>query len=492
MATKNVIPNYINGAWVASTASETLPVVNPATQETIAEVPLSPAADIVTAAKAAAVAFPEWRRVPAIDRVQYMFKLKQLYEANKDELARICTEEAGKTYGESIGELQRGLENIETACGIPTLMQGYNNEDIARGIDEHMIRQPIGVTGMVAPFNFPAMIPLWFLPYAMASGNCMIVKPSEKCPRTQQRLFELIDEMDLPPGVLQMVNGGKESVDTMLDHPTIRSISMVGSTPAAEYIYQRAAKNGKRAQCQGGAKNPAVIMPDADMDKTVEIIADSAFGCAGQRCLALSVVITVGEAGEAFRERFCDVAAKRTVGYGLDEGVEMGAIISHESKDRIEGLIAKGEAEGAKVLVDGRGKLVEGYEKGSFLFPTVLDNVHPDSTIARTELFGPVLALMHADTLDEAIALVNDREYGNMACIFTSSGIDARKFRYEAYAGNIGINVGVAAPMAQYPFSGWKRSFFGDLHAQSQHSVEFFTETKVIVERWPKEWHRKF
>ena len=492
MESEKIMPNYINGAWTRSSAQDALPVVNPATGETLAKVPLSPARDLDDAANAAAAAFPEWRRVPVMDRVQYMFKLKRLYEENRDALARTCTNECGKTYSESIGELQRGLENIETACGMPTLMQGYNNEDIARGIDEHMIRQPIGVTGMVAPFNFPAMIPLWFFPYAMASGNCMIVKPSEKCPMTQQRIFELIDQLDLPPGVLQIVNGGAETVDAMLDHPAIRSISMVGSTPAAEYIYHRAARNGKRAQCQGGAKNPAVIMPDADMDKTVEIIADSAFGCAGQRCLALSVVITVGEAGKTFTERFREVAANRSVGYGLDDGVEMGAVISRESKERIEGLIARGEQEGATVLLDGRGKSVEGYKAGSFVFPTVLDGVPRDGAIARTEVFGPVLALMHAKDLDEAIAMVNDREYGNMACIFTASGAPARKFRYEANAGNIGINVGVAAPMAQYPFSGWKRSFFGDLHGQSQHAVEFFTETKVVVERWPKEWSRKF
>lgn len=492
MTSEKTLLNYINGQWRSSGASDSLPILNPATQEELAAVPLSPAAEVDEAARAAHAAFQEWRRVPATERVQPLFRLKMLLEAHKDELARLCTNECGKTFAESAGELQRGIENVETGCGIPTMMQGYNNEDIARGIDEHMFRQPIGVTAMVAPFNFPGMIPLWFLPYAVATGNCMIVKPSEKCPMTQQRLFQLIDETGLPPGVLQLVNGSRETVDAILDHPLVRAVSMVGSTPAARHIYSRAAQNGKRAQCQGGAKNPAVVMPDADMQRSVEILADSAFGCAGQRCLALSVVVTVGEAREDFLPRFRELAEKRAVGYGLDPGVEMGAVISHESKQRIEALIAKGESEGAKLVVDGRGKTAAGYEKGSFLFPTVLDNVDPRGTIAKTELFGPVLSLMHADTLEDAIALVNDREYGNMACIFTSNGAAARKFRVEAYAGNVGVNVGVAAPMAFFPFSGWKESFFGDLHGQGRHAVEFFTETKVVVERWPKEWSRKF
>jgi malonate-semialdehyde dehydrogenase (acetylating)/methylmalonate-semialdehyde dehydrogenase len=492
MASEKSLLNYINGQWKRSSASESLPIINPATAEQITLVPLSPGAEIDDAAQAAQKAFLEWRRVPVTERIQPLFKLKTLLEQHKDEMARICTNECGKTYNESIGEVQRALENIETACGVPMLMQGYNNEDIARGIDEHMFRQPIGVTAMIAPFNFPAMIPLWFLPYAVATGNTMIVKPSEKCPMTQQRLFELIDQIGLPPGVLQLVNGGKETVDAILDHPIIRSVSMVGSTAAAKYIYRRAAENGKRAQCQGGAKNPAVVMADADMARSVEILADSAFGCAGQRCLALSGVITVADAREEFLQRFRDAAENRVVGYGLDQGVEMGAVISLESKQRLESMIAKGEQEGAKVLVDGRGKKVKGYEKGHFLFPTVLDGVPPQGEIAKTELFGPVFGLTHVDSFEDAIAMVNDRAYGNMACIFTTNGAAARKFRVEANAGNIGVNVGVAAPMAYFPFSGWKDSFFGDLHGQGRHAVEFFTETKVVVERWPKEWSRKF
>ncbi|HEX73079.1 MAG TPA: aldehyde dehydrogenase family protein, partial [Candidatus Hydrogenedentes bacterium] len=308
--------NYINGQWIESKASAALPIINPGNGERITDVPLSPPDEVDTAATAAHAAFQEWRRVPAPDRIQYLFKLKQLLEDNLDALARSCVEECGKTYNEGVGELRRAIENVEVACGIPMLMQGRNNEDIARGIDEHMFRQPIGVAAMIAPFNFPGMIPFWFLPYALATGCCMIVKPSEKCPVTQRHIFELVDTLGLPPGVLQLVNGAKDTVDALLDHPAIRAVSMVGSTPAARAIYARAAANGKRAQCQGGAKNPVVIMPDADMETAVRIIADSAYGCAGQRCLALSVAVTVGEARDKFRELFSEATRKRKVGYG--------------------------------------------------------------------------------------------------------------------------------------------------------------------------------
>jgi malonate-semialdehyde dehydrogenase (acetylating)/methylmalonate-semialdehyde dehydrogenase len=455
-------------------------------------VPLSPGAEVEAAVNKAGEAFVEWRRTPAGERIQYLFKLRALLEAHRDELARIISNECGKTYKESQGELQRGIENIEVACGIPILMQGYNNEDIARGIDEHMIRQPLGVVAAITPFNFPAMIPLWFLPYAVATGNCFILKPSEKVPMASQKLFELIEQAGFPAGVLQLVNGSKATVDALLDHPGVRAISFVGSTPVAKYIYRRATANGKRAQCQGGAKNPVVVMPDADMEMTTRIMADSAFGCAGQRCLAASVAITVGSAQDRFVEHIADAAASRKVGYGLDEGVEMGPVIDTNSKNRVEGLIGQGAQEGAQIVVDGRNKQVNGYEAGYFVFPTVLDQVPPQGEIAKTEIFGPVLSVMRAADVDEAVRLVNDRTFGNMACIFTSSGAAARKFRYEADAGNIGINIGVAAPMAYFPFSGWNESFFGDLHGQSHHGVEFYTQTKVVIERWPREWSRQF
>jgi malonate-semialdehyde dehydrogenase (acetylating)/methylmalonate-semialdehyde dehydrogenase len=355
-----------------------------------------------------------------------------------------------------------------------------------------MFRQPVGVVAAITPFNFPGMIPLWFLPYAIACGNCFILKPSEKVPMTMSRVFELIDQLGLPPGVVSLVNGAKGVVDAVLDHPLVRAISFVGSSPVAKYVYSRATANGKRAQCQGGAKNPVVVLPDADMEMATRIIADSSFGCAGQRCLATSVTITVGEAGPVFREQMTNVAETRKVGYGLDKEVEMGPVITAESKQRIESLIGKGVNEGAKILVDGRNASIPGYERGSFVRPTVLDNVNPRSEIAGIEIFGPVLSLMQAQTIDEAIDLVNAASYGNMACLFTSSGAAARKFRYEAQAGNIGINIGVAAPMAFFPFSGWKESFFGDMHAQGRDAIEFYTQKKVVVERWPREWSRKF
>ena len=484
--------NYVGGKWQRSSAHDFLDVTNPATAQVMSQAPLSPRAEVDATARSASKAFPEWRRTPAVERIQVLFKLKGLLEAHKDELARVMTNECGKTYGESLGELQRGIENVEVACGIPSLMQGYNNEDIARGIDEHMIRQPLGVVAAITPFNFPGMIPLWFLPYAVATGNCFILKPSEKVPMTSQKLFELLDQAGFPEGVVQLVNGSKETVDAILEHPAIRAISFVGSTPVAKYVYSRAAANGKRAQCQGGAKNPVVIMPDADMEMTARIMADSAFGCAGQRCLAASVAVAVGSAQDVFVENMADAASSRRVGYGLDEGIEMGPVITPESKQRVEMLIGKGVSEGATLVVDGRNKNVKGYEDGYFVYPTILDHVPAEGEIARTEIFGPVLSVMRADTIDEAIALVNNRSHGNMACIFTNSGAVARQFRYEANAGNIGINIGVAAPMAFFPFSGWRESFFGDLHGQGRHGVEFYTETKVVVERWPQEWSRKF
>lgn len=484
--------NYVNGTWQRSRTPEFLDVSNPATGEAMVQVPLSSRDEVDAAAQAAEAAFDGWRRTPPTERVQYLFALKALLEEHFDEIARLTTDECGKTLAESQGELRRGIENVEVACGIPILMQGYNSEDIARGIDEIMIRQPVGVVAAITPFNFPGMIPLWFLPYAIACGNCFILKPSEKVPMTMSRVFDLIDQLGLPPGVLQLVNGGKDTVDALLDHPAVRAISFVGSSPVAKYVYSRATANGKRAQCQGGAKNPAIVLPDADMEMATRIIADSAFGCAGQRCLATSVAITVGEAQNTFSELIAEDASTRKVGYGIDPDVQMGPVIGAESRRRVEMLIGKGEQEGAQVLVDGRGAQITGYENGYFVKPTVLNHVDPHSEIAGTEIFGPVLSMMHAQTIDEAIAIVNAGAYGNQACLFTSSGAAARKFRYEAKAGNIGINVGVAAPMAFFPFSGWKESFFGDLHGQGRDAIEFYTEKKVVVERWPKEWSRRF
>ena len=492
MIHQGTLHNYIGGRWRAADATTTRPVLNPATGETLATAPMSTAADVARAVKAASDAFVTWRRVPAGDRIQPLFRLKALLDAHHADLARTITDECGKTLGESEGELKRGIENVEVAAGIPSMMMGSNLEDIASGVDELMIRQPVGVVGVVTPFNFPGMIPLWFVPYAIACGNTVVMKPSEKTPMTMARIMELIEEAGVPAGVVNLVHGGREAVEAIVDHPDVRAISLVGSTPVARQVYARAAANGKRAQCQGGAKNPIIVLPDADMAMTTKIAADSAFGCAGQRCLASSVIIGVAEAADVFTAQMAEVAAARKIGHGLDAGTEMGPVISAESKTRIEGLIEQGLASGARAVVDGRGARVSGFDKGHFIRPTILGDVDPASEIARTEIFGPVLSVMRAKTIDEAIEIVNRSAFGNMACLFTASGAAARQFRYEARVGNVGINVGVAAPMAYFPFSGWKESFFGDLHAQGRDAIDFFTEKKVVVERWPSTWSRKF
>jgi len=486
------ILNYINGEWVKPIVKEYFDVINPATGEVIARTPLGTKADVEAAAKAASEALPAWRRTPVNDRVQYLFKLRNLMRENADEIARYITNEAGKTFEEAKAEMVRAYENIEVACGMPMMMKGELAEDIAPGIDELMIRQPVGVCATIAPFNFPGMIVFWYLPYAIAAGNTYIVKPSEKVPMTMQFIFKLIEQIGLPKGVINMVNGAKDTVDGILEHPAIRAISFVGSTNIAKYIYSTAALHGKRVQAQGGAKNPVIILPDADMEMATKIIADSAFGCAGQRCLAVSLAVTVGESRNTFNELICDAASSRTVGYGLDAGVQMGPVINTASRQRVEQLIGLGAKEGAGVPVDGRGTLVKGYERGSFVRPTILSDVPIGSEISKTEIFGPVLSLMHVNSIDEAIQLINSGQYGNQASLFTTSGNAARRFRYEADAGNIGINIGVAAPMAFFPFSGWKDSFFGDMHGQGMDAVEFFTQKKIVVERWPKEWTRKF
>jgi malonate-semialdehyde dehydrogenase (acetylating)/methylmalonate-semialdehyde dehydrogenase len=415
-----------------------------------------------------------------------------LLEQHVDDISRLITQENGKTFTEAKAEMRRAIENVEVACGIPTMMQGYNLEDVARGIDEMMIRQPLGVTAAIVPFNFPGMIAFWFLPYAIATGNTFILKPSERVPLTMRYVYELLEKTGLPKGVVNLVNGGKVAVDTLIDDPRVRAISFVGSTPVARYIYARAGANGKRAQCQGGAKNPVIVLPDADMSMATQIIADSAFGCAGQRCLAVSVAVTIGEAQKTFRDAIAESASKLRVGNGLDEGVQMGPVITKQSKERIESLIGVGEKEGAKVLVDGRNPRIANHEKGNFVKPTILDGVPLDSELSHTEIFGPVLSMVHANDMDEALAFLERNPYGNQASLFTSSGAAARRFRYEAPAGNIGINIGVAAPMAYFPFSGWKDSFFGIMHGQGRDSVEFYTEKKVVVERWAKEHSRKF
>ena len=484
------IRNFVGGKWQSATSAPGLELTNPATGESLGQSPSGSAAEVDTAVQAAQAAFPAWRATPPGDRVQFLFKLKNLLESHFDELAAIITTENGKTLAESKGELRRGIENVEVACGIPVLMQGYSLEDIAPGIDEIMVRQPLGVCAVITPFNFPLMIPLWFLPYAIATGNTLVLKPSDRVPFSATRLVELIHETGLPSGVVNLVNGGKPAVDALLDHPLVRAVSFVGSTPVAKYVYTRGSASGKRVQCQGGAKNHVVVLPDADPETTTRIIADSAFGCAGQRCLAVSVTVAVGEAQNWFRDSISAAAASLKVGNGIDPAMQMGPVITAASRDRVVSLIGQGAGDGARTIVDGRSHASP--NKGSFVGPTVLDGLPVSSSLMETEIFGPVLSVVHAKSVEEAIAMIERSPYGNASSIFTSSGAEARKFRNTVSTGNVGVNIGVPAPMAYFPFSGWKGSFFGVMHAQGRDAIEFFTDKKVIVERWPREWSRKF
>ena len=486
------VRDYVGGVWRKSSSQPATQVLNPATGEVLARSPAGCSQDVAAAVGAATAAFRDWRATPAGERIQYLFRFKQLLEDHFEEIARITTTENGKTLAESRGELRRGIENVEVACGVPALMQGYNLEDVARGIDESMFRQPLGVVAAVTPFNFPAMIPLWFLPYAVACGNTFILKPSERVPFSTIRIMELIDAAGLPKGVANLVNGGKAAVDALLDHPAVQAISFVGSTPVARYIYARAAANGKRVQCQGGAKNHVIVLPDADPETTTRIVGDSAYGCAGQRCLAVSVAVTVGQAREWFPDSITQAAASLKVGDGLEDGVQMGPVITPASRRRISDLIEQGASDGARPLLDGRRVGAAESSRGSFIGPTVLDGLPASSALSETEIFGPVLSVIHARGIEQAMEIISRNSYGNAASIFTSSGADARRFRNEIPTGNVGVNIGVAAPIAYFPFSGWKGSFFGILHAQGRDAVEFYTAEKVVIERWPKEWSRRF
>jgi malonate-semialdehyde dehydrogenase (acetylating)/methylmalonate-semialdehyde dehydrogenase len=478
------LKNYIGGQWVKSTASVYLPVNNPATCELIGEVPDSPRADVDAAAKAAKAAFPEWRSTPILSRAQYMYRLKALLEGRFEELVETVVKENGKTRDEARGEVRRGIESVDFAAGVPALMRGYKVEDISSGIDETAERQPIGVFAAITPFNFPNMVPLWFLPLAITCGNTYIVKPSPQTPLSMDILYEILDELDLPEGVVNLVHGGKESSMAVMEHPDIAGVSFVGSTPVARIVYETCAKSGKRVQAQGGAKNYIAVMPDANMAASVANIMGSAYGCAGQRCLAGSVVVAVGDAYEPLKAELIKRASSLRVGYGLEETTQMGTVISAQSRERIEKMIQQGIDEGAKIVLDGRGKSVEGYKDGSFVGPTILDGVEPNMTVAKDEIFGPVLSIMHVPDFDAAVEAINGSRYGNAASLFTSSGKHARDFKYRVNAGNIGINIGVAAATASFPFGGQKESFFGDLHGQGPDGIEFFTDKKILIERW--------
>lgn len=478
------IRNYINGEWVDSASRRFLEVVNPATAETIAEVPISTPEEVRGAVSAAKEAFWEWRETPPLTRARYFFTLKNLMEEHFEEISRILVQEEGKTIDESRGEVRRGIENVEVATGIPSLMMGYNSEDIAPGMDEECIRQPIGVFCCLPPFNFPAMIPLWFMPYAVACGNTYVVKPSSEVPLTQNKIFELIDEAGFPAGVINLVNGNREVANCLLEDPDVKGVSFVGSTTVAKYVYSKAAESGKRAQCQGAAKNFLLVLPDAVLERIVPNIITSVYGCTGERCLSGSVILAVADVYEPLKRRLVEATSELKVGYGLDETTQMGPLVSKEHRESVLGYIEKGIEEGAKLILDGRNIKVEGYPDGFFVGPTIFDEVRPDMVIAREEIFGPVMGIIKVRDFEEALDIIDANPYGNAATLYTSSGKWAREFKYRVQCGNIGINVGVVAPMATFPFSGWKDSFFGDLHGQGKDAIDFCTEKKVVIYRW--------
>jgi malonate-semialdehyde dehydrogenase (acetylating)/methylmalonate-semialdehyde dehydrogenase len=458
--------------------------MNPATCDILAECPDSPRADVDKAVKAASAAYDDWRRTPVLSRAQYMYRFKNLLEERFEDLVEVVVKENGKTRDEARGEVRRGIESVDYAISVPTVMRGYKVEDISSGIDETAERQPLGVFAAITPFNFPMMVPMWFLPTAIVCGNTYVVKPSPQTPLSMELVYEILDELDLPEGVVNLVLGGKESSIAVMEHPDIVGVSFVGSTPVAKLVYETCAKHGKRVQAQGGAKNYIAVMPDANMEASVANIMGSAYGCAGQRCLAGSVVVAVGDAYEPLKNELVKRASSLRVGYGLNETSQMGTVISGAARERIEGMIQKGVDEGAKPVLDGRGKKVDGFENGSFVGPTILDGVTPNMTVAKEEIFGPVLSIMHVEDFDSAVDVINQSRYGNAASLFTNNGKYAREFKYRVKAGNIGINVGVAAATASFPFGGQKESFFGDLHGQGPDAIEFFTDRKILIERW--------
>jgi malonate-semialdehyde dehydrogenase (acetylating)/methylmalonate-semialdehyde dehydrogenase len=481
------LKNYINGEWVESSSTEVNDLINPATGELLGQVPMSTAQETNAAIEAAAAAFPEWRNTPPVARSRYLHRMIPILEENFNELSKVQTREHGKTIDESRGETRRAIEMMETASGIPSLMQGSLLEDIASGIDEYSVNQPMGVFSCIAPFNFPLMVPLWFLPFAIACGNTFVVKSSPRTPMSQVELFKSLDEVGLPPGVVNLVNGGTVAANACMEHPAMQGVTFVGSTPVAKAVYKKCGEQGKRAIAQGGAKNFVVIMPDAPVDQAMISLAASFFGNAGQRCLAASNLIVLGD--DAYHREFVDkfVAAARNikVGNGLDESVQMGPLQNKESKERVVGYIEKGVAQGAKLALDGRNlNLVGDLPQDCFLMPSVFEGVTPDMTIAKEEIFGPVASILRAGSLNEAIDLIHANPFGNAASIFTSDGKAARQFQHDVVAGNVGVNIGIVAPMSFFPFGGRKDSFFGVVHGQGRDVIRFFTEPKVVITRW--------
>ncbi len=479
-----VLKNYINDEWVGSQSDTTGDVFNPATGEKIAVVPYGNREDVDKAVAAAKAAFPAWRKTPPLTRARYLFRLKDAFEENFEEIAQTLTTEQGKVIDEARGEVRRMIENVEHATGVTTLMTGYTLEDIATGIDCYGHRQPMGVFAAIVPYNFPAMVAWWFLPYAIVAGNTYVVKPSEQVPMTQTKIMEIIEEIGLPEGVVNMVHGAHDVVNGILDHPDIEGVSFVGSTPTAEYIYKRCGETGKRVQALGGAKNIIAVMPTADVDEGIPSLVSSFYGCSGQRCLAGAILAPVGDKSDEIVEKFVFSAKQIVVGDGIKQQTTMGPLGSAAQRDKVLAYIEKGIEEGATLLLDGRDCKVEGYPDGFYVGPTVFDNVTPDMTIAKEEIFGPVVSIVRCNSLDEVIELVNSRGLANAASIYTGSGNDARKFKYEVLPSMIGVNIGIAAPMSFFPFGGAGKSMFGDVKGHGQEIFQFFTDTKVVIERW--------
>ncbi|HEY7904081.1 MAG TPA: CoA-acylating methylmalonate-semialdehyde dehydrogenase [Casimicrobiaceae bacterium] len=485
LTTLERLPLWIGGRATAALTKRYGEVTNPATGEVLRHVPLGNAADVDAAVKAAAAALPAWRAWPALRRARVLMKFRDLMDSHKKELAKIVTAEHGKTLADAEGSITRGIEVVEFATGIPHLLKGEYGENVGTDVDTWSLRQPVGVCAGITPFNFPAMVPMWMFPVAIACGNTFILKPSERDPTMALRMAELLTAAGLPDGVFNVVHGDKEAVDAILVHPGIHAVSFVGSTPIAKYIYETSARHGKRVQALGGAKNHAVVMPDADLDYAADAIIGAGYGSAGERCMAISAVVAVGDVGDTLVSKLAERARKVTTGHGDKPGIEMGPVITAASRDRIQGLIDKGAQEGAALVVDGRKPAIAGGENGFFVGPTLFDNVAPAMTIYREEIFGPVLGVTRVESLEAAIALINANPYANGAAIFTRSGFAARHFQQDCEMGMVGVNVPIPVPMAFFSFGGWRNSLFGDLNVHGTDGVRFYTRTKVMTGRWP-------
>ncbi len=485
----NTIEHWIAGKLTSGTSERTAAVFNPATGAQQAEVVLGSVADVEAAVAAAKDAFVEWSQTSVSKRQKILFAFRELVNAQADEIAALITDEHGKVLSDALGEVQRGLEVVEFACGIASLLKGDYSDQVSTDVDTYSFREPLGVVAGITPFNFPAMVPMWMFPVAIACGNTFVLKPSERDPSAANKIAELWQQAGLPDGVFNVVHGDKVAVDTILDHADVAAVSFVGSTPIAKYIYERGTAAGKRVQALGGAKNHAIILPDADIDFAADHLAAAAFGSAGERCMAISAAVAVGTAGDAIVEAVNQRAREVKVGSGRDASSEMGPVVTKAAQERILGLIDSGDAQGASVTVDGRGFTVDGFEDGFFVGPTVIDNVTTEMDVYTEEIFGPVLSVVRVETVEQAIDLINANPYGNGTAIFTNSGEAARTFQRGVQVGMIGINVPVPVPMAFYSFGGWKASLFGDKHVHGPEGVSFYTRAKVVTARWPKSSH---